>query len=161
MSTGNIAQIHTANAASDSTHHIQQSLHTISPNDICPVCINIIQANDHMKDIMSYDAELFDGNNDGYIPSDLTHIDFENPSEISTTQMYTSINLAQLIHTKYTNTFKLQDLFSEKDTAKVLKIKLNLNHQMDSGANKKCDQRYTYSTKCHNNSTYSNFWHWK
>ena len=90
-----------------------------------------------MKDIISYDAELFDGNNDGYLPSTLTNIDLDTPSDISTTQqMYTSINLAQLLTTTHNNTFNLHDLFPEQDTAKVLKIKLNLNQQMDSGANK-------------------------
>ena len=82
---------------------------------------------------MSYDAELYDGNNDGYI-SNLNNIDYDQ-EELSTTELYTSINLAQILHEKHSNTFKMHDLLPE-ETAKVLKIKLNLNQQMDSGANK-------------------------
>ena len=87
-----------------------------------------------MTDAVSYDAEIYNGDNDGTY-SYLTPIDFDDHHIISTNQMYTSINLAQLRdNTKHT--FQIDELTLHSDTTQILKIRMDLNQQMDSGANK-------------------------
>ena len=76
--------------------NIFHSLPTLDPDDIRPVCVKILDAEDHiMKDITSYDAELYHGNNDGNFDY-LTPIDINHIDHISTHQLYTSVNLAQI-----------------------------------------------------------------
>ena len=112
------------------------SLSPLAIDDIRPVCVKILDADDHMKDITSYDAELYHGNNDGNL-NYLTTTDIEHIDHISTQLLYTSVNLAQIDDSTQTN-FRINDLVSSttSNTSKILKIKMNLNQQMDSGANK-------------------------
>ena len=71
------------------------SLPPLDPDGIQPMCVKILDAENHMKDITSYDAELYHGNNDGNFDY-LTQIYIDHIDHISTHQLYTSVNLAQI-----------------------------------------------------------------
>ena len=104
------------------------------PLDLRPVCVKILQVDDHITDAISYDAEIYNGTNDGYSNDNLTNIDDDDPETISTSELYTSINIAQ-IHDPTKTMFHISDLLPNNNV-NILKIKMNLNQQMDSGANK-------------------------
>ena len=124
------------NICKTNEHTVQEdTISNLYPCDLKPVCVKIINVDDHVTDATSYNAELYTGNNDGYSQHNLTNINTDDDRDsISTSELYTSINIAQ-IQDSTQNTFSLKDLMSH-DTAHVLKIKMNLNQQMDSGANK-------------------------
>ena len=88
-----------------------------------------------MKDLASYDAEIYNGEYDGMCNDNLTTIDTNEVETISTTQMYTSVNLAQLHDTSLT-VINMNDLVKRDHLTQILSIKMNLHQQMDSGANK-------------------------
>ena len=111
------------------SHHVNSNL-----TDIRPTCVKILDADDHVKDITAYDAELYTGNNDGD-KDHLTNIMVTDPEDISTTDLYTTVNMAQLID-KNKQTFNMDDLEPNLSATKILSIKMNLHQQMDSGANK-------------------------
>ena len=119
-----------------------QDLQALPPDDIRPICVKILHEDDHRKDITSYDAELYTGNNDGNPDDYLTPIDVDNMDHITIHQLYTSVNFAQ-IYDSHQNIFPMKDLMSHKLNTQMLTIKMNLNQQMDSGANKNItnDQR--------------------
>ena len=105
-----------------------------NPTDIRPICVKILDADDHVKDKTAYDAELYTGKNDGDI-THLTTITDTDLEHISTTDLYTTINLAQLSDTTK-HTFTMEELQPSAPNIQVLSIQMNLHQQMDSGANK-------------------------
>ena len=105
-----------------------------SPIDLRPTCVKILDADDHIKDATSYDAELYNGSNDGNTEY-LTNITEDDPQDISTEELYTTINLAQLTDTTK-RTFDIDGLDPSQSTTQILSIRMNLQQQMDSGANK-------------------------
>ena len=88
-----------------------------------------------MKDLSSYDAELYNGNNDGNLDHYLTPIDIDTMDQLSIHQMYTSIILAQ-INDSHKVIFHVNKLLLAINNTPVLAIKMNLTQHMDSGANK-------------------------
>ena len=109
--------------------------HNFNPTILRPICVKLIQVDDHLKDITLYDAELYNGIHDGYCTNNPTTIDLDDVPTISTTQLYTSINYAQ-IDDDTNNIFHLDELVHDENNLRILKIQMNLNQQIDSGANK-------------------------
>ena len=107
---------------------------TYNLKDIRPTCVKILDADDHVKNLTAYDAELYTGTNDGD-QHHLTNITVNDPEDISTTDLYTTINLAQLSD-KTKQTFNMDDIDQNTSITKILSIKMDLQQQMDSGANK-------------------------
>ena len=91
--------MHLCNATSEDN---EQPTPVLSTDDLRPTCVNILRIDDHMKDLTLYNAELYNGEYDGMCNNNLTIIDTDEVETISTTQMYTSINLAQLHDTSLT-----------------------------------------------------------
>ena len=67
----------------------------LNPKELRPICVKILDAYDHVTDRTVYNAELYTGSNDGDI-NHLTNIALDEPQDISTTKLYTTINLAHL-----------------------------------------------------------------
>ena len=100
------------------------------------MCIKILNAEDHAKDITSYDAEAYIGHDDGNYDSYLTKIDNETPDDATTTDISTH----HILHHPFessTHIFPINECnANEIQHTKILQIKMNLAQQMDSGANK-------------------------
>ena len=100
-----------------------------------PVCIRILRDDEHNKDLPSYDAELYSGQNDGN-NNYLTNIDTNLDTTPSTFDIST-YNILTQQHENRNNVFPLENCCPQQDNmTKVLQIKMNLTQQMDSGANK-------------------------
>ena len=118
--------------------HAKQNHHhrpVLSQDDIRPICVKILNADDHLKDITSYDADFYFGTDDGNY-NYLTNID-TNMNSTPTTSDISSYNNLTHPTSLLNNVFPLaQCCPQDSDTTKILKIKTDLTQQMDSGANK-------------------------
>ena len=100
------------------------------------MCIKILNAEDHAKDITAYDAEAYIGHDDGNYQSYLTDFDNDTNDNATTTDISTHHILHYPIDSS-THIFPMQDCTTtHTNTTKILQIKMNLTQQMDSGANK-------------------------
>ena len=129
------AQVKLCDAPNDDQKHFQDRP-ILTKTDLAPVCIKILDADDHSKDLPSYDAEVYNGNDDGNYYCSLTNIDNENNSEATATD----ISTYHILHHPPGSsnlTFPMSACTNTNtDSTKILQIKMNLTQQMDSGANK-------------------------
>ena len=115
--------------------HLRDRPH-IPHSNLKPVCIKILDADDHFKDLTSYDAEIYNGNDDGNYDSYLTNIDHGDNNDATVTDLST-YHIINHTPSSPTFTFPMSDCKKMgSDCTKILQIKMDLTQQMDSGANK-------------------------
>ena len=70
----NSAHVELCDINKDTAEHFRDQPFLME-QDLRPVCIRILNADDHSKDLTSYDAEVYVGNDDGNYISYLKDID--------------------------------------------------------------------------------------
>ena len=99
------------------------------------MCIKILNADDHSKDLTSDDAEVYMGHDDGNYNSYLTNIDNEHTTDATVTKIST-YHILNHPPGSSNLTFPMSECNKPNmDCTRILQIKMNLTQQMDSIAN--------------------------
>ena len=129
-----LAHVKLCDISKDTTNHFRDRPF-LTQQDLRPVCIKILNADDHSKDLTSYDAEVYMGHDDGNYNSYLTNIDNEHTTDATVTKIST-YHILNHPPGSSNLTFPMSECNKPNmDCTRILQIKMNLTQQMDSIAN--------------------------
>ena len=101
-----------------------------------PIYVKMVHSEDINKNLLSYDAEYYEGTNDSEFINHLTDLtEPELDDDLTLADISAYVNT---MHTKTTqDTFSLHHIETSLHSTRILQMKINLqDQQMDSGANR-------------------------